>query len=454
MTADSLASPDEAEEIAREAIVFAYPMLFNYKTLWEQTQNQLFSGYTGGFNRYRHYTRSYTAADTDIVTPNNDSPYSWAWFDLRREPVVLRVPEVAADRYYVVQLFDLFTFNFAYVGVRATGFDAGDYLLAGPRWDGEVPEGITAVLRSESEIAGTLTRTALFGADDLPNVRRIQHGYALQRLSEYAGWRPPPPVPTLACPPWDERRALSSGFIGYLNFLLTMVAPHPSETALYERLGGIGIAPGRPWRPEHVPPALLAAIEAGVRDGLAAIAEKAAHTTSSIGIFGSRQQLGEDYLTRAVAAQMGIYGQIAEEAVYGGSRLDADGAQLAGGRRYTLHFEQRSLPEAKFFWSITLYTLPDRLLAANPIDRYSIGDRTPGLHYGEDGSLTIALQATEPTDPTRRANWLPTPTNAPFTVIYRLYGPGPAAQRGEWTLPPITTPTDQQPEAGWVSRTP
>ena len=131
-------SADEAETIAREAIVFAYPMLFNYKTIWEQTQDHLSGSFIGGFNRYRHYTRSYTSADTDIVTPNNDSPYSWAWFDLRREPVVLRVPKVAEDRYYVVQMFDLFTYNFAYVGVRSTGFDAGDYLIAPAGWDGDV----------------------------------------------------------------------------------------------------------------------------------------------------------------------------------------------------------------------------------------------------------------------------------------------------------------------------
>src|SRR3954447_15262807 len=135
-------SADEAAQTAREAMVFAYPMLLNYKTIWEQTQDHLGAAFIGGFNRYRHYTHSYTAADTDIVTPNNDSPYSWAWFDVRREPVVLRVPPVGTDRYYVVQLFDLFTFNFAYVGVRA-----------------------------------------------------IQHGYAIQPLSEYAGLRPPPPVP-------------------------------------------------------------------------------------------------------------------------------------------------------------------------------------------------------------------------------------------------------------------
>jgi hypothetical protein len=115
---------------------------------------------------------------------------------VRREPVVLRVPKVATDRYYVVQMFDLFTFNFAYVGVRATGFEAGDYLIAGPGWDGEAPDGITDVLRSETRLAGTLTRTALFGSEDMPNVRAIQHGYAIQPLSEYAGLRPPRRFPT------------------------------------------------------------------------------------------------------------------------------------------------------------------------------------------------------------------------------------------------------------------
>ena len=435
---DSDLGSGEATAIAREAIVFGYPMLFNYKTVWEQTQDQFSSSYIGGFNRYRHYTRSYTSADTDIVTPNNDSPYSWAWFDLRREPVVLRVPTVGDDRYYVVQMFDLFTFNFAYVGVRATGFAGGDYLIAGPGWDGETPEGIAAVLRTETQLAGTLTRTALFGAEDMPNVRAIQHGYSIQPLSEFAGLRPPPPTPPIEFPEWNEERALSAGFIGYLNFLLGLVEPHPSEAALYERFARIGIGAGNDWRPEDQQPEILAAIEAGAKQGLADIDAKAATTTSSLGLFGSREQLGSDYLTRAVAAQMGIYGQVAEEAVYGGTRLDADGEQLVGSKTYTLRFSKPALPEARFFWSITLYELPSRLLAANPIDRYSIGDRTPGIRYADDGSLEIALQATEPDDPVRRANWLPTPADGhPFTIIYRIYGPGENARSGTWTLPPI-----------------
>ena len=431
-------SAEEAKAIAREAIVFAYPMLFNYQTIWEQTQDHLSGSFIGGLNRYRHYTRSYTSADTDIVTPNNDSPYSWAWFDLRREPVVLRVPKVAEDRYYVVQMFDLFTYNFAYVGVRSTGFDAADYLIAPVSWDGERPDGIRDVLRTETQLAGTLTRTALFGADDMPNVRAIQHGYAIQPLSEYAGLRPPPPVPSPAFPAWDHQRALSADFIAYLNFLLGLIEPHPSEASLYERFSGIGIGAGRRWQPENVPSEVLSAIEAGIKHGLSDIDERASHTTSSIGLFGSRDQLGDDYLTRAVAANMGIYGQVAEEAVYGGSRLDTDREQLVGDRHYELRFDQSTLPDAKFFWSITLYQLPSRFLAANPIDRYSIGDRTPGITYADDGSLTITLQATAPDDSVQRANWLPTPAKGPFTIIYRLYGPGQEAQTGHWTLPPIT----------------
>src|SRR3954469_19190119 len=120
----ALVSANEAAQIAREAMVFAYPMLLNYKTIWEQTQDHLGAAFIGGFTPSRHSTPPSPAPDTDTGTPNSDSPSSWAWFDVRREPVVLRVPKVATDRYYVVQMFDVFTFNFAYVGVRATGFEA------------------------------------------------------------------------------------------------------------------------------------------------------------------------------------------------------------------------------------------------------------------------------------------------------------------------------------------
>ncbi len=182
---------------------------------------------------------------------------------------------------------------------------------------------------------------------------------------------------------------------------------------------------------------MLEEIQAGVTHGLEDIEQRVSHTTSSICLFGSREQLAGDYLTGAVAANMGIYGQVAEEAIYGGSRSDASGDELLGDQRYELRFNKATLPDAKFFWSITLYEPPSRLLADNPIDRYSIGDRTPGITYAENGSLTIVPQSTAPTDPVERANWLPNPAPGPVhrhLPHLRARTRGPSRQ--------LVTPTD------------
>src|SRR5580692_9218457 len=130
------ATPTEARAIARDAWLYAFPMMESYNTWYSQAIDSKSPTYVGGFNTFRHYSEPFTSANHDIVTPNNDTPYSWAWLDLRAEPYVLSVPAVPKDRYYVVQWIDLFTQNFAYVGVRSTGFSAGSYVIAGPEWHG------------------------------------------------------------------------------------------------------------------------------------------------------------------------------------------------------------------------------------------------------------------------------------------------------------------------------
>jgi hypothetical protein len=161
-------------------------------------------------------------------------------------------------------------------------------------------------------------------------------------------------------------------------------------------------------------------------------------THSSIGLFGSRAALGEDYLRRATAATMGIYGNDVEEAVYIGWIADEDGEPLVGDGCYVIRFPADALPPVRLFWSITMYALPSRLLVANPIDRYSIGDRTPGLTYEDDGALTLTVQHETPG---RQANWLPAPAG-PFTAIFRLYGPEPSVVDGSWHQPPMRRAQD------------
>ena len=138
------------------------------------------------------------------------------------------------------------------------------------------------------------------------------------------------------------------------------------------------------------------------------------------------------YLARALAARGGLWGNHGYEAAYPMTYTDADGDQLDGRNRYTLTFDHD--PPVDAFWSITMYDLPDFYLVTNPIGRYSIGDRTPGLRRGSDGSLTIVMQHEQPAE---TSNWLPAPA-APFRPLMRLYQPQPAILDGSYKIPPIT----------------
>jgi hypothetical protein len=422
-------SPAEVRAITKDAYIYAYPMLENYNTMYKQLAQPSGPEYVGGFGKFRHYGQVYTPENRDVVTPNNDTPYSWAWLDLRAEPWVVSVPAVANKRYYVQQWVDLFTYNFAYIGSRTTGNGPGHYLIVGPNWKGEAPAHINKVFRSETDIVMTLTRTALDGPEDVTAVKAVQAGMKLQPLSDFTKSAPPSAAPAIQFPPYDKAKVRSHDFIGYLNFLLQFTQPpHPSETALMKRFASIGIGPGKSFDADTLQPETLAAIANGVKDAQGALEEKAKVTLSSNGLFGTRADLQNDYLTRAIAAQKGLYGNSLAEAWYGGYVGD-------GSKPSTIHFPKEQLPPAKFFWSMTLYTLPDRFLYANELDRYSIGDRTKGLKYDADGGLTVYVGHTSPGED-KKSNWLPAP-NAKYSLVGRVYGPSKAAMEGQWNLPPL-----------------
>jgi len=431
------ASPSEAKEIAADAYLYAYPMLYNYKTMFQQAVDPSFPGFVGGFNRFRHYSRGFTPADKDIVTPSNDTPYSWAWLDLRAEPMVVSVP-ASPERYYVLQWFDLYTHNFAYLGSRATGTEAGDYLFVGPGWNGEKPDGIKQVIRAETEIVGTLTRTSWNGAEDRAGLVAMQRQYRIRPLSEFQGGRPPQPAPGFLFPAWDEARANSIGFINYLNFILQFGPPVASEKATLERFARIGIGSGRTFDAAALDPQFRDGIEAGIKAGQEKLQAELGKTTSSVNLFGTREFLGSDYIMRrAVGAAIGIYGNSKEEAYYTAYNADAAKQPLDGAKSYVLHFSKEQVPPIKFFWSMTMYDLPGRLLVDNTINRYAIGSRTQGLKTNPDGSVDIYLQAKTP-GADKESNWLPTPQTGPFFMVLRMYGPQGALAAGQWQAPQPT----------------
>ncbi len=426
--------PAEVRRIAKDAFVFSYPLVLHYRTMYRQAIDPKAKEYVGGFGTYRHYGMS-SPENKDIVTPNNNTPYSWAQLDLRAEPWVLTLPKTDG-RYYTTQWDDLWGFVLDNPGAVKDGDEGGSYLLASPSWKGEVPKGIKRVVRGETDFLGTLTRTGLNGPQDLPNMEKTQQGYKLQPLSSFLGKPAPAPAPTIQWKPWVEGDERTLDFFGYVNFLLPFTTPHPLDKPVLARMASIGIAPGKPWDPATMDPATRKAVEAGIADAWKLIKDTEKTVTDAGKFFATRQQLGTDYLSRTMGVYMGIYGNVSQQAVYQTWPADADGKPLDASRnRYTITFAPGQLPKARYFWSITMYTLPERLLAANPIKRYSIGSQTPELTKSKDGSITIYVQKDSP-GRDKEGNWLPAPDSVFFAVL-RVYGPGEAEQTGKWKAPQV-----------------
>ncbi|MFI6446322.1 DUF1254 domain-containing protein [Kitasatospora sp. NPDC050543] len=434
-----LVDPATIRGTAAEAWIWGYALLENYRTLCPQAVDDADPRYVGGFGVFRHYPQHSTPAGPDVVTPDNDTSYSRAWLDLRAEPWVVSVP--AVDRYYVLPVHELDTLYAGFIGSRSTGPQSGDHLVAGPGWQGEVPEGIDSVIRTATDLVGILGRTYLAGSSPaaVEELKAVQRGYLLRPMHEYAGTPAPPPAPHPVWPLWREEVLDTIEFFGLLDFLLGFFPVLPAEADLRGRLAALGVDGRGEFEPAALPAEVRTEIESGIVDARAELARAAAAGTGTAGLFGTREQLGGEYLARAVGAMKGLYGLPTEEAWYGGWPADSEGNRPpdAGRRDYVLRFAPGALPPARFFWSATMYALPDRLLVDNPLDRYSIGDRTPGLVRDPDGGLTLHIQCKRPANAEHCANWLPAP-DGPFTVIIRVYGPDPSVLDGRWTLPPLT----------------
>ena len=362
------------------------------------------------------------AVVTDVVSPNSDTLYCFVHFDLKKEPVVLVAPPVAADRYHTFEFLDAYTNVFAYLGTRATGSNGGTYLIAGPDWKGQVPEGMTKIW-SPTNLAWLINHVLVKGPSDLANVHPIQDKIIVKPLSVFQGKTvaanvqqpststanvssssskqvPIGPQPYLIAPTgikiYDE--------IGNAMFGNPLNPPDP---ALVTKLESIGIGPGKTPSIE-ANDTIKAALQTGIEEGQKMIDERVANignkvngwlTVSEAGVFGT------DYLLRAAVTQIALGSHIAQEALYPVTFTDIEGKPLTGANNYTIHFNAGQIPPVDAFWSITMYNNKS-LFVDNPINRYKVGTYTEGLKNNTDGSLDIYIQHASP-GADKESNWLP-----------------------------------------------
>jgi hypothetical protein len=190
-------TPAEARAIAKDAYIYANPLADSYRILYGFFVDRKNPEYKAPWNQIKNLSRVYTPDDREVQTPNSDTPYSWLAMDLRTEPLVLTVRSIEKGRYFSIQLIDLYTHNFDYIGSRTIGNNGGNFLIAGPGWKGEVPNGITKMIRCETELAIAIYRTQLFNPGDIENVKAIQAGCEVQPLSAFLGQPAPKAAPAI-----------------------------------------------------------------------------------------------------------------------------------------------------------------------------------------------------------------------------------------------------------------
>ena len=432
---DGQLTADDARAIAKDAYIFTYPLVMMYRTMYMQAIDTESKSYSGGFGHWLHLGMS-TPKDTDVVSPNNDTPYSWAWVDLRTEPWVLTLPKIQEKRFYTSQWDDLWSFVLDNPGSVEDGNDGVSVLLAPPTWKGELPEGLHRVIQGDSELLGTLTRTQMFDPEDFPNTQKIQQEYKLQPLSAYLGETAPEPAPAIEWKPWKEGLETTDEFWPYVNFLLSFTTPNPQDKPTQDRISRIGVGAGLNWDPASLGDDIPDAISAGMQDAIAQMQEAATSISDPSLFFRSRTDMNKDYFDRALGVMVGMFGNVKKVSVYFAVPADDQGEAFDGSKHsYAVTFTADEIPPAKNFWSWTMYKLPQRYLVDNPINRYSIGSPTPGLKAAADGSITLYFGAQSPgTD--KESNWLPAP-EGPFWLVLRTYGPGQAILDKTWQVPPV-----------------
>jgi hypothetical protein len=438
--AASALSPRAAREIARDAYIYAYPAVLTEIARRVMTNVERPEGLRAPINQMAHARAVPDAAFTDLPRPTADTLLSRIHLDVSKEPMIVSVPDAGA-RYYHLSLVDQWSEVFASRG-RRTGTGAQTFAVVGPRWQGRLPSGVSAI-RSPTAVAVLTGRTQVEGKGDLAAAHKFQGAIKAVPLGQYGRPYKLPkgrvdPQQDMAAPVEQIATMDAGAFFALFAESMKENPPHPGDGPMLARLKRIGIEPGKAF--------VLAAAPAEVRQALAAAPAEAlklieaAFARSGTLVNGWRSHpmaigtYGTDYLQRAAMAYAGLGAATPDDTIFATAFADGNGQPLTGEAGYVLHFGRDQLPPVRALWSLTLYDAAQRL-AANRSKRHVIVDRDK-LLFNDDGSLDLHIGPESP-GPDKEANWLPTPQAGPFTLTLRLYWPKPEALKATWVPPPL-----------------
>lgn len=435
---NSIATPDltEARKLGHDAFVFGFPLLLMAGAMRGANGSISPKGATPA-NCFAHAPRFPGPDFRAIVGAHPETLYSVAWLDLSSGPVALKMPDVES-RYYLLPLLDAWGNLFASLGPRTGMPGDGGYVITGPGWSGELPEGLLH-LRAPTRHAWAICHLHVDKHDDLESARVIQH--ALEIVPLAAPDEPsdteiePIELGSIGRSPHRMLMEISAEqFLGELAAEMAINPPHDGDEEILADLSRIGLRPGRSFGWWALPREAREAVEAGIESGKRAIEDPPPSREENGWQYfqHNHDEVEGDYLRRAQIANFALGLAQPEDAIFPLTAVDAEGDHLNGAHRYLLRFEPDALPAAGALWSLALYDM-DQLFVENPLDRYALGSRDD-LQLGPDGSLEIVIQHDPPDG--SGTNWLPAP-EGDFNLMLHMYWPSRRVLDGGWTIPPV-----------------
>ncbi len=430
-----------AYSVGMQAIVYGFPVVKNLQQRYFMVEKPI-GQVSMPVNAWYHQRLPGTSADKYGSSIIDTLLYSAAWYDVSREPLIVTVPD-AGKRYYGLQLMEMYSDIFGYVGLRATGNKAGTYAVVGPDWKGSLPKGIAGTLRSPTPTGMLLLRINFDSRDNLKPIHELQDKTVITMLSAWTAKTPYVASVRDVIDPAD-RNADPLWFFTLLNRGMTENPPPAKDQPIIATLASVGLGPNQSDDLSKLPEPTQAGLRRAMADGLPMLgaAAKSGGNAKIVNHWAygqmdwGRTAESNDFLTRAATQSLaGMQEHWIEEVVKLRAHHDGGGALLNGASgRYVLRFAAGQVPKTRSFWSVTLYD--ERYdLAANAINRYSRGSPDAELKYGADGSLEILIQA-EPPAEAQRTNWLPAP-KGPFNLFLRAYLPDESLVRQTWVPPAV-----------------
>lgn len=438
--------PDEyVRQVASFAYLWAWPMvnIHNRKVLFEKLPEPLYKGGVVPLsppNQLCMLTDYIKPGEKDVACPNQDVVYGFGLTDFSKDALVIQVPDFG-DRFWVYQVCNQRTDGYASLG-KMYGTEAGFYLLAGPNWKGKVPSGIKKVFRSSTDLGVVIPR--VFQTDDPSDKKAIQpliQQILMYPLSQFDGkmktkdWTKIPTLPSPSDAGNEETKWVKpETFFDELPVIMKEVPSLPGEEAIYEQIRSVLNASKNNQRIKDI--LKQAAIEADKKliTPLFQFSNVGYPLKYNWSTQGNGAQFGLDYLTRTACAKANIFVNKPNETKYFYQDKDMKGDRLKGDHKYTVTFEKGNVPPAKGFWSLTLYN-EYHFFAPNSINRFSLGTKNKDLKYNPDGSLTLYVQNTPPSDD-KLSNWLPAPKEV-FSLYIRCYWPEDRVIKEIWTPPAV-----------------